>query len=276
MSGKVKTWIVLTVIIFLIVLMALTLGGRERITFVENVIGTIVSVFQKIAYNISEFFRNIFSPITNFFTIKEENESLKKENEKLNKLLVENMLKLEDLKELRDLKEELKYIENRNKNNYITTNVIAKDPGNWYNVFKIDAGSKDGVTKNSALINESGLVGIVYEVGYNFSKCVTIIDNKSSVSFEVLENNKSYDGILHGSLKEDIWGNLFDPKAKVSKGSIVVTSGQGIYPRGIEIGTIKEVIYDENSFLTKITISPSVDFRDINKVIVILKENEDE
>ncbi len=276
MSGKLKTWIVLIVIIFLILLMALTLGGRERITFVENVIGSILSFFQKIAYNISEFFKNIFSPITNFFTIKEENKILKEENEKLNKLLVDNMIKLEDLNELRKLKEELKYIENRNKNNYITTNVIGKDPGNWYNVFKIDAGSKDGVTKNSALINESGLVGIVYEVGYNFSKCVTIIDNKSSVSFEVLGSGKSYDGILHGSLTEDIWGNLFDPKAKVSKGSIVVTSGQGIYPRGIEIGIVKSVIYDENSFLTKITIEPSVDFRDINKVILILKENEDE
>ena len=61
-----------------------------------------------------------------------------------------------------------------------------------------------------------------------------------------------------------------DDKAKIREGDKLVTSGMGIYPAGIEIGRIVKVRYDSNAQLQRVDVKPSVDFKSLQKVTVIL------
>jgi rod shape-determining protein MreC len=272
MNGyKIRRWLILFVAILVITIMGITMGGRERVTFVENTIGNIIAPIQKGVYNVGNFIGDKVRPIISIWEIEAENKELAAENELLNKKLTEALLTDSEYEDLQSLISALNYVEHVGIDNYVTVNIIAKDTGNWYNMFTIDAGTNDGITKNSAVMNGDGLVGLVYEVGSNWGKVVTIIDNKSSIGFEVLDSDQTYDGILHGDVNAIISGELFDPQAVVGVGNVVVTSGLGIYPKGIHIGHISEVIYDEDELLTSIVVESSVNFRNIDRLFVIPK-----
>ena len=63
---------------------------------------------------------------------------------------------------------------------------------------------------------------------------------------------------------------MLDSNAKVSEGDKLVTSGMGLFPAGIEIGRITKVRYDSNEQLQYVDIKPSVSFKSLQKVSVIL------
>ena len=90
--------------------------------------------------------------------------------------LLQNQDEYERLKDLLDLKDEY--------SNYptIAARIIAKDSGNWFNVFTINKGSKDGIQEDMNVIADGGLVGIVTSVGSNWATVRSIIDDYSNVS----------------------------------------------------------------------------------------------
>lgn len=275
-KDQIRRWTVFIISIILIILMTLSMGGRGKITIAEKVFGGGISFFQKISSNISLFVSEKTAPFRDAFRLKEKNEKLEKENKELRNELIEAKLSKEEYKDLSELKEVLNYVKSDKNQKYLTANVISKDTGNWYNMFTIDAGENYNITKNSVVMNDEGLIGLVYEVGYNYSKVISIIDNKSSISCEVISGDKVYSGIVRGTFKENLEGELFDPNSIVSEGDIVVSSGQGIYPKGILIGEITEFTNQEDILFNKISVNVAVDFRNINRVFVVIKENEDE
>lgn len=269
MNNRYKKSILVIIGILLVVLMAISFGGRERITFIESKLGSIIMPVQKFFTSIGNFIDEKTEPIINVLNYKDLNENLSRENEMLKEQIVSLTMSQKELSELKDLRIALKYVDENKEGGYISCDVTSKDIGNWFNMFTIDAGSKQGVTKNSTVINGNGLVGLVYEVGDNWSKVISIIDQKASVGFEMLSVGDDFDGVLSGTTNYELIGELFDPKATMNVDDYIVTSGLGMYPKGILIGKIYEVIVDKDLILTRIKVKPVVDFRKINKVMVI-------
>lgn len=268
-DGRWKKWLIVVLGILLLTIMGITMGGRTHITYLENVTGNLLAPisngFSKAGNAVSE--RVI--PILEVWNIQEENASLRAENELLKSELMEYTLDSKELAELRALKASLNYVDRMRIENYVSSSVISKDTGNWYNMFLIDAGRSDGITKNSTVMNGDGLIGLVYEVGDHWAKVISIIDNNSSIGFEMRRVDKDFDGLITGSVDSVIRGKLFDPQAEVALGDKIMTSGVGLYPKGILIGDIKEIIVDENDLLTEVVVEPSVNFKRLNKVLVI-------
>ena len=77
--------------------------------------------------------------------------------------------------------------------------VIGKNSGNWFQSFTIDKGTKDGIKLNMNVMAESGLVGIVTEVGYNWARVTSIIDDSSNVSGMTLATGDNM--IVSGNLE---------------------------------------------------------------------------
>ncbi|MDH8678357.1 rod shape-determining protein MreC [Fusibacter bizertensis] len=279
MNSRYRKYILIFVGTLLLILMVLSFGGRDRITFIESKLGSFIMPVQRFFTSIGNFVDEKTEPIINVLNYKDLNDNLSKENEALKEQIVSLTMSQKELTELKELKRALKYVDSDLNTNYVSCNVVSKDIGNWFNMFTIDAGSNQGITKNSTVINGNGLVGLVYEVGDNWSKVISIIDQKSSVGFEMLRVTDDYDGILSGTTNYELIGDLFDPKASVKVGDYIVTSGLGMYPKGILIGKIYEVIVDKDLILNRIKVTPVVDFRKIDKVMVIpyseQKENDE-
>lgn len=274
MDRRFKNFIIILSGIILLVSIGYSNGGRASITIVENITARVIVPIQSFLFQVSIDTSEKINDVSQIWENKEKIRILEEENNLLNQEIVKLTLSKLELKELNDLKSNLNYIEKNDFENSISCNVISKDMGNWFEVFSINAGSNQGVEKYSVVLAGDGLVGKVYEVGNNFSKVISIIDNRSSISFQTLDINNKYQGFINSSENGLLNGNIFDPNAKIAIGTDIITTGQGIYPEGILIGKIVEINDNEDEFLKEILVKPYIDFRNINKVTVITIDSE--
>ncbi len=274
MDKRLRNLIIILSGIVLLVSIGYSNGGRVSISIIENLSSNIIIPVQKILFDVSDSTSKKIKGISEIFNTKKKIEFLKEENKRLNSELIKLSLTNSELLELSSLKENLNYLSENQFENYVTCNVVSKDMGNWFDVFSINAGTQQGVKKYSVVISSEGLIGKVYEVGNNYSKVISLIDNRSNISFETISVNSKYQGFIRSSENGLLFGNLFDPNATTKIGEKIITTGQGIYPKGILIGKIIDISDDKNEFLKEITVKPSVDFKNINVVTVITMDKE--
>ncbi len=129
------------------------------------------------------------------------------------------------------------------------------------------------------VIAGKGLAGIVTDVGPNYARVRSIIDDVSKISAMVVTNNDRC--IVHGDLQEMnasqriLFTDLKDSKDEVTEGAEVVTSNiSDKYLQGILIGNIGEFKKDANNLTKSGTLTPAVDFEHLEEVLVILDKKE--
>lgn len=269
LNDKNRIPIILTiVVIILIMVIGFTSQQRDQIFILERGLGNLFLPVQRVlTQGLAGIEENIVTLIRSS-EIKAENEALQTINHELNEQLIELKLTQEELLELQSLKNTLNSIDRYVDYDPVTANVIAKNPGNWFEMFTIDAGTRQGIMKDSVVIGSGGLVGRVYETGTHWAKVIAIIDNSSSVSFQVLRDG-SLQGIVSGSVTNELSGYLFDPDAEVVVGDQLITSGIGLYPKGILIGEVTAVDRTADLLLKSVEVEPAVNFKRLDKVLVI-------
>ena len=155
----------------------------------------------------------------------------------------------------------------------VAASVISKDPGNWYDTFMINRGSKDGIRVDNNVIAGKGLVGIVTEVGSSWATVRSIIDDSSNVSAMAVSTSDTC--VVKGDLELIDEGKLrfeqlYDQEGKVTVGERIVTSNiSEKYVEGLFIGYVNEVEQDTNNLTKTGTIVTPVDFQHIREVFVI-------
>ncbi|OPL08987.1 MAG: hypothetical protein AVO33_08750 [delta proteobacterium ML8_F1] len=264
-----KNSIIVISLVFLMIVMGLTFGGRERISRFENFIGQSLIPVQKTFNTMTGLLESLVSPVINIWDNEKRIAELERDNASLREALVSSALEANEYEELKELRGIFDYLPASSTSLVTEARVVSKDPGNWYNMFVIDKGYADGVKKNSVVISGRGLLGLVYEVSDNFAKVVAIIDHKNSVGIKIADSNRDYEGIVDGGIDGSLKGSFFDPSAKVYPGDLIITSGKGLYQEGILIGTVSEVFKDRNELLVTFTVEPLADFRKLNRVLVL-------
>lgn len=208
--------------------------------------------------------------------VMEENAKLKAQVDELTSEL--NTIKLEQY-ELNNLRDLLELDQKYPSYEKVAANVIGKDAGNWFSIFTIDKGAKDGIETDMNVIAGSGLVGIVTDVGPNYAKVRAIIDDISKVSGMVLTTSDRC--IVHGDLQEMnanqniLLTDLKDSDDEAQAGDPVVTSNiSDKYLQGILIGYINKMEMDSNNLTKSGTVTPAVDFEHLEEVLVILDKKQ--
>lgn len=273
-TPTVKSWMLVLVLVLTFLLIGITIGGRESISFIENSLGNIARPVQKIFTDVSYFFSEVTYPVRHVFILSEENAKLKEELISTRKQLIEQIMLKEEFVDLKELRKANNYARRNSYDNALAAEIIARDPGNFYSIFIVNAGKTKGVVKNSMVFDGNGLIGQVYECGDDWAKVLTLTDIKGGVSFQVLDASRKYDGIVTGTGSEELKGFLYDVDSEVKVGDILITSGVGIYPGGVVIGEVTEVSDLSSSLLPDIKVKPFVDFKRINRVLIIPPHNE--
>jgi rod shape-determining protein mreC len=262
--------IIIAVIVFLVLFISLATSMRN------NKSGAV----QKLGFNIISTISNKFVSIRDSFSDsskQKEIEELKSENAKLKTQLIENTISKDNLKQLQALQKSLKFVTDKNSSAYVSADIVAKNSGNYYKTFTISAGSAQGVKSDSIVVNGEGLVGRVYEISKNYCKAISLLDNRTPISFEIVGRNNDTGMIMQDtkmvqiSDKSLVKGYMFDANSPVKVGEMITTSGLGLYPSGIPIGKIEQVIPDEKNILKYIVVRPFVDFTNLNKVMIFNK-----
>ena len=215
----------------------------------------------------------------NFQTLKEVRAENKKLQEQVDSLVIENNNLQQERYELERLQELYQLDQSYSDYKKTAAHVIGNDSGNWFSTFTIDKGSNDGIAKDMNVMAGSGLVGIVTDVGPNYAKVTSIINDTSKVSGMVTTTSDNL--IVSGSLQkmnEDMvieFNNLNDKDNEVSINDPVVTSAVSYnYQQGILIGYISSIETDSNNLTKSGTITPAVDFEHIEEVLVILNKKQ--
>ncbi len=214
----------------------------------------------------------------NFATLqemKEENQALK---EKLADMTVENNQLKQNSATLERLQELYKMDQNTADYPKVGANVIASDNSNWYSSFTIDKGSQDGIRKDMNVLSGAGLVGIVTDVGPNYSIVSSVIDDKNVSAMILTTFDKCIvsgdltlidDGVIKFQQLENN-GN------EVPIGEQVVTSNiSNKYLQGLLIGYVSEIHVDSNNLTRSGYIIPATNFKELQEVLVITVTKDD-
>ena len=124
--------------------------------------------------------------------------------------------------------------------------------------------------ENMTVIADEGLVGHVISVTDHTAKVQTIIDTATAVTSTISTTKDTI--IVQGTLENsgELKATYIPTDATVLQGDNVETSGLGgIYPKGITIGTIKQVVNTKNITERYAIVEAAVDFSKLATVLVI-------
>jgi rod shape-determining protein MreC len=268
-TGNGKTGLIILSVIC-IALIAVSFISSSAMTPLSAATGFVISPIQKGMNSLGSFLSGFSANMTDSAALREENHELREKVDTLtaeNSKLVLDKEELERLQELLDLKEEYSEYDS------IGARVISKGSGNWFNSFTIDKGTSDGISVDCNVMSGAGLVGIVTATGPNWSTVRAIIDDNSNVSAMISTTSDTC--IIAGNLALIDEGTLSlvkltDDNNHVHVGDKVVTSNiSEKYLPGILIGYISELNNDANNLTKSGTVTPVVDFRHLQEVLVI-------
>ena len=158
----------------------------------------------------------------------------------------------------------------------LAASVVTRDRGAWTDTFTISRGSADGVAPNMAVMAPRGVVGFVSDVYEHSARVQSILDPRSATGVIVQRPESRIASILKGNGNRPMEPQMVNIalNGDVLKGDTIVTSGfGGIYPKGLLLGHVKDIVTDEEGFVKHAVIDPTVDFQSLEEVFVIVSSS---
>jgi rod shape-determining protein MreC len=150
----------------------------------------------------------------------------------------------------------------------LAANVIGSDANGLARTLVIAQGSSSGLRRDMAVLSFQGVVGKIIAVSPHASRVLLIDDHNSAL--DAFDQRTRARGIIAGIVDDGITMKYVERSQDVRPGDVIITSGlDGIFPRGLLIGTIKGVHGEGPGMFLNVTITPAVDFRGLEQVLVV-------
>lgn len=214
--------------------------------------------------------------ITSYFHLKSVNEDL-----------------LDRIMELEQQNHNLEDALGRHLSDSTELNSIRNLPNTDYQVFKarvinnslnlvdnyitLNRGSKDGIRPEMGVVDGNGVVGIVYDTSSHYSRVISVLNSKSSISCKIV--GSEYFGYLKWEYGDSRYAYLKDlPRhAEFNLGDTVVTSGYStVFPEGIMIGTVDDMADSNDGLSYLLKVKLATDFGKVSEVRVIARTSQHE
>ena len=235
----------------------------------RDAVSMVVVPLQKGMNNLGLWTYDKYTTLQEISVVLDENKELKS---KVDDLTEENNQLRQDAYELSRLRELYELDEKYPGYTKVGARIIEVTTDNWSKAFKVDKGSDDGIKKDMNVIAGGGLVGIVADVGKNYSIIKTVVEDNNSVSGMLIDTNDTC--IVEGDIELSDSGLIklthFKSDITVRDGDKIVTSNiSDKYLQGILIGYAKDVEPDSNNLTQSGYLVPAVDFNNLQEVLII-------
>ena len=260
--------IILSVAIILIgvTVACVIIGGKMSPQ--ANIMGTIAAPFRTAVTKVSNAVTDFVSAYTEGNDLMIKNSELQTELNTLREQLADYE---KAVAENEFYKNYLEIKENNSDFKFAPATLISRNKEDPYKGFIINKGSVNGIAENDPVITGEGLVGYISEVGLTTAKVVTVLS--PDLTLGALDNRTSDSGIVSGSLEQANEGQTkmlnLSRSCNVAIGDYVVSSGEGIFPEGLLIGTIQSIGSDEYNTSIYAAVKPFVELDEIREVMVI-------
>jgi rod shape-determining protein MreC len=266
MFSKKMVLIVGVIILIAVNIIILTVNSRQShpATGFGRVVIAFVAPFQEAITQSTGFLKGIWKHYFNLVSTSIINDHLQKE---LNRRIARDNLHEETLL-ANDRLRALVNFEKRIARGTTTAEVIGRDPSPWFKTIIVNKGQADGVTKGAPVVVPEGIVGLVIDATARYAKVLLIIDQNSAV--DALVQKTRAQGVIKGDPLGYCTFKYVLRKHSIGLGDTVVSSGlDGIYPKGLRLGRVSEIIKLSSGIFQEVVVTPYVDFETLEEVLIL-------
>jgi rod shape-determining protein MreC len=275
MESKRSKYVLISLTVFCVLLIGLTSIRDAWLTPLRTGVGYVLIPVQSGVNSVGS---AIYGEITDLSKLRNAQKENREMKDIITQLTEENTrLQSEEL-ELNRLRKLYSLDQQYGQYEKVGARVIANDSSNWFQVFRIDKGSKDGIAVNMNVMAGGGLVGIVTDVGANYATVRSIIDDSSRVSGMAMQSGDSC--IIAGDLTLFKEGRLritnVLKESDLKDGDKIVTSNiSSVFLPGLLVGYASDITNDSNNVTKSGYLVPAAEFDSLQDVLVVTKLKSD-
>lgn len=264
MDERRTVWVLIVVLVAQLVFLAVQ-GARAGDTLAESIGVRLLGPAARTVTSIPRSASGVRESLRLRSSLQEENRRLRGEVEALRLRL----LQLSDLEnDMRRLGAAVQYT-TPPVGRIRAVDVVYVDHASWLRTLLIYTGGTPARV-NQPVLSSSGLVGRVVTVAGPYAKVQLITDRAASVGAMILRTRRQ--GVVRGGGTGEKGGLALDyvpRQADVRVGDRVLTAGiDGVYPRGIPIGTVVKV-ENAGQLFHSILVAPAVDLGALDQVYLL-------
>lgn len=154
--------------------------------------------------------------------------------------------------------------------------IISWSSNEWSSTFTINRGTNVGIEAGMCAVTANGeLVGLVSEVGRNYSVVKSVLDSSLEISATIASSG--HNGMVQGGYSTGLEGllrmNYLPSSATIRNRDQVVTTGSTVYPRDLVIGNVVDAGFDDTGVAKFALLEPAADVRSLEQVFIITQYN---
>lgn len=270
-----KKSVILTVALLTVFLLANSAArGKYHFDVSEHLVTVMLAPMEYVVSQAGYGIRHVSQATDQILNVYRDNQQLRAENEQLRQ---DTLSATEVVAENNRLRTMLDYKKSAAQFDLIAALVVARDPGSWTNVLVINRGTDQGISKDMPVVTPRGLVGNVIQVFGNTAKVQLILDPRSAVGCLVQRTESRTAAIVEGNGATPLAPRMVNlaRDADIIKGDKVVTSGfGGVYPKGLFVGEVIDVVNEEGGLLKYAVLKPAADFDRLEEVFVLARSRD--
>lgn len=260
-------------IIIIAVLLAAIVGVCSAIfgmSPLSNVLGVLSTPFRAGVDAMATWVEDRYNYSFRYDELVEENEALRQQVTDLQEQIREAQDSNRENELLREL---IGLAEKRADFEFENATVTVRATSNWSSTLTINKGGSADVEVGDCVVDQYGnLVGIISEVGHNWSTLATVADPSTEIGGRIPRTDD--EAVLEGDFALMEGGQLklaYLPENTMPiSGDQVTTSGLGDrYPAGLVVGTIESIHTEANGLTRYAVVEPAADLEHIKYVFVI-------
>ena len=264
--------ILLLVIAFLlsvlIGIVSVVMGGSADP--LSNIVNTVTSPVRGGIAAAADWVESVYAYVFRYGELEDELNALRTQ---VGKLQEEVRQGEEAVRENEQLRELLEFQTRRRELTTEPAKVTARSTSNWESTLTLSKGTTSDIQAGDCVITQTGaLVGVVSEVGVNWSTVSTIINTDTEMGGIVTRTYSA--GVLEGEFSLMNQGrlklNYLPEEAQLVSGDEVLTSGRGeVFPAGLLVGKVEGVFTDPSGQTRYAVVEPAVTLDNLIEVFVI-------
>lgn len=202
--------------------------------------------------------------ITRHFDLAEANEELMNEAAYLRSMMPESFYQLQG---------SIVYVNDtlyKQQYEYTPAEVLNSTSTKRDNYFTINKGRLVGVKEGMGVMSSQGIIGFVFDVSDHFATVKTILSENINIPVKLKKNNEHW--LLKWDGKDNSYAqvNGVNRDIDIEVGDTIVTrGGKGMFPAGIDVGVVSDLISKDGKQTWDVNIKLSVNFNAVYNVYIV-------
>ena len=268
-TSRVWTVILIAILITVILAVGSTLTGKSSGTFVQGILSPLRSAASYLTDQAEQLYNYMFeyeSLLAENLRLKEQLAQMEEDARRADAMSRENA-RLRAMLEFTQLNPEYDFAEGY---------IISWSSNDWSNTFTINRGKDADIEPGMCAITANGeLVGLVEEVGSNYSVIKSVLDSSLEISATIASSG--YNGMVKGGYASGLDGylrmNYLPSSSTIRNNDQVVTTGSTVYPRDLILGYVIDAGFDASGVAKYALLEPAANISSLEQVFILTNYN---